>query len=325
VKAEASDLGAIVIPAIAPVPPGVTRTRWSVMIPTYNCAAFLRQTLESVLAQDPGPTLMQIEVVDDHSTKDDPEAVVAEVGRGRVGFFRHESNVGVQRNFNACIARARGELVHILHGDDFVEPRFYELVGDAADRHPDVALIATRTFTVDESGKRLWLDHEIPTLRSGSRDASPFYGCNPFRTPGMVVRRSFYEQFGGFALTLRHVTDWEMWVRAIANGGGVWLDTPLASYRSFAANDTSALSRTAENLRDFVRMVPYFERYPGFSRLDFLAMVARLALGQTQKFMQLRDLDASKANLQLLREVTSAVSDVSGTTDQSVLRGVNAA
>ena len=64
---------------IFPVPEGIPRPLLSVMIPTYNCANYLRETLTSVLTQDPGVELMQIEVVDDHSTKDDPEAVVREL------------------------------------------------------------------------------------------------------------------------------------------------------------------------------------------------------------------------------------------------------
>ena len=67
-------------PAIPPVPAGVARPLWSVMIPTYDCAHHLRETLVRVLAQDPGPDAMQIEVVDDHSTRDAPEDVVREVG-----------------------------------------------------------------------------------------------------------------------------------------------------------------------------------------------------------------------------------------------------
>lgn len=68
---------------IPPVPDGTPRPLWSVMIPTYNCAKYLRETLASVLVQDPGPDVMQIEVVDDHSTKDDPEAVVKELAGDR--------------------------------------------------------------------------------------------------------------------------------------------------------------------------------------------------------------------------------------------------
>ena len=111
--------------AIPPVAPGTPRPLWSVMIPTYNCAAYLRETLASVLAQDPGPDVMQIEVVDDHSTKDDPEAVVAEVGHGRVTFYRQPQNVGHTENFATCLQRSRGRLIHLLHGDDGVRDGFY--------------------------------------------------------------------------------------------------------------------------------------------------------------------------------------------------------
>ena len=65
-------------PEIAAVPDSVHRPIWSVMIPTYNWLVLLRETLKGVLAQDPGPDRMQIEVMDDASTKDDPEAVVHE-------------------------------------------------------------------------------------------------------------------------------------------------------------------------------------------------------------------------------------------------------
>ena len=111
---------------IPPVSEGTNRPLWSVMIPTYHCACFLRQTLESVLSQDPGPDLMQIEVVDDGSTLDDPGAVVAAVGRGRVGFYRQPQNVGHTKNFETCLRRSRGKVVHLLHGDDYVLPGFYK-------------------------------------------------------------------------------------------------------------------------------------------------------------------------------------------------------
>ena len=67
-------------PMISSVAAGIRCPSWSVMIPTFNCARLLRQALESVLSQDPGPDFMQIEVIDDCSTTDDPEAVVKEVG-----------------------------------------------------------------------------------------------------------------------------------------------------------------------------------------------------------------------------------------------------
>ncbi len=86
-------------PTIAPLPTGRARPYWSVMIPTYHCAGYLRHTLRSVLEQAPSPDDMQIEVVDDASVKDDTEAVVREIGQGRVRFFRQPVNAGPQRTF----------------------------------------------------------------------------------------------------------------------------------------------------------------------------------------------------------------------------------
>ena len=70
------------------VPEGVSRPLWSVMIPIYKCADYLRETLASVLAQDLGSELMQIEVIEGHSTKDDPESVVRELAGDHVSFYR---------------------------------------------------------------------------------------------------------------------------------------------------------------------------------------------------------------------------------------------
>src|SRR5262245_39421227 len=80
------------IPQIEAVPTGVRRPFWSVMIPVYNCTRYLRRTLASVLEQNVNAEDMQIEVVDGCSTKDDPEQVVNEFGKSRVGFYRLSAN-----------------------------------------------------------------------------------------------------------------------------------------------------------------------------------------------------------------------------------------
>ena len=104
------------LPLVAPLPPMVERPFWSVMIPIYNCRDdYLRETLGSVLRQDPGIADMQIEVLDNCSTTGDPQAVVREMGGGRIAFHRHTHNLGIAGNFNACIERARGHWIHILH------------------------------------------------------------------------------------------------------------------------------------------------------------------------------------------------------------------
>ncbi|NJP10529.1 MAG: glycosyltransferase family 2 protein [Leptolyngbyaceae cyanobacterium RU_5_1] len=139
-------------PPISPVSEGIHRPLWSVMIPTYNGTKYLEQTLKSVLEQDPGPDQMQIEVVDDCSTQDDPEQLVREIGNGRISFYRQPQNVGLLPNWNACIERSRGHWVHLLHQDDAVLPGFYERLNQGIERESGTGALLCRHLFMDEEG-----------------------------------------------------------------------------------------------------------------------------------------------------------------------------
>lgn len=292
-------------PPIGPVPAGIQRPLWSVMIPTYNCAQYLRQTLESVLAQDPGPDQMQIEVVDDCSTADNPEAVVRAVAGDRVRFYRKEKNGGAIANFNTCIERSRGHLVHILHGDDWVAPGFYSAVQHAYQSHPELSFFHVRSVESDSQGQPEQLSPRTLFLETPGRNAAPLYYSNPLRTPGAVVPRSFYEKHGGFIPCLVHVADWEMWIRAVAEGGGLTLNQPLAFYRIHPGNDTGRLVRSAENLRDYLRLSQCLRnRFPEFNSWTFQRMVLSMAQNQVLVFGRMGLEEAVHANRSFIQEMS---------------------
>jgi glycosyltransferase involved in cell wall biosynthesis len=210
-------------PEIAPVPDGEHRPLWSVMIPTYNCAALLRETLESVLGQDPGADSMQIEVIDDSSTKDDPEAVVQELGKGRVAFHRHPKNVGATANFNACLLRSRGRLVQILHGDDLVLPGYYERMQDLLRKHPEAGSAFCRYIVIDDDG--LWRGMNEPMQRRSGIYPDALHAIvsdNWGQFAAVVLRRSLVEAVGGFHPSLVHAADWDLWKRAALHGPRVY-------------------------------------------------------------------------------------------------------
>lgn len=237
---------------IPPLPEGEDRPVWSVMIPTYNCTRYLRETLTSVMAQDPGSALMQIEVVDDHSTDDDPEAVVKELGQGRANFYRQPKNVGFIRNFETCLERSRGRLIHLLHGDDYVRDGFYRKLQRAFEIHPEIGAAYCRHIFVDEQGHWQRVS-PLEQLESGilSNCLERVVVRHPIQAPSIVVRRTVYEKLGGFD---RRITcsgeDWEMWVR-IASHYPVWFEVePLAAYRTHSNSLSGRAVRTGEDLRD---------------------------------------------------------------------------
>ncbi|WP_414584592.1 glycosyltransferase family 2 protein [Scytonema sp. PCC 10023] len=250
--------------SIPPVPEGTQRPLWSVMIPTYNCANYLRETLASVLAQDPGPEVMQIEVVDDHSTKDDPAAVVEELGRGRVSFYQQPENVGYIRNFETCLQRSRGKLIHLLHGDDCVRESFYRKMQQLFDQHSEIGAAFCRHIFMDEHSHWQGIS-QLEEPKSGilSNYLERIVVHHLIQTPSIVVRRDVYEKLGGF--DRRFVCcceDWEMWVRIAANYPIGYEVEPLAAYRVMRMGSLSKNSvRSGKYAQDICRAHEIIQSY----------------------------------------------------------------
>ncbi|MFN2447467.1 MAG: glycosyltransferase family 2 protein [Vicinamibacterales bacterium] len=247
------------------------------MIPTYHCAAYLRHTLRSVLEQAPSADDMQIEVIDDASVHDDPAAIVREMGDGKVSFFRQPTNAGPQANFTTCVQRARGHWVHILHGDDMVRPGFYAAMRRGAEGDAAIHAAFCRVITIDEHNG--WLDmseREQATAAVIPNLIDRLAVCNRIMFPSIVVRRSAYEELGGFHPELFHAADWDMWKR-IAVRFRVWYEPqPLALYRLHTMSDTSRLMQTGANITDARRAIEIARGYLPPARARDLSRKAQL-------------------------------------------------
>jgi glycosyltransferase involved in cell wall biosynthesis len=278
--------------------------KWSVMIPTFNCAALLEQTLKSVLAQDPGEDFMQIEVIDDCSSKDDPEKVVREIGKGRVGFYKQVINVGATKNFNTCINRAKGDLVHILHGDDWVANNFYREIENVADNYLAVGVFFTRGFIVDVAGEINYLSPRVPKYEKVSFDPSHLYYSNKILTPSIVLRKATYIEAGVFDERFVHVADWDMWIRAIKKCGVLAINKPLVFYRFFPENDTSKLIRSGENISDIYKFaLKMQENNLDFNFIKFCIQLSNLAENQIKSLKDINDKKAVVLNLQKFKSL----------------------
>ncbi|CAA9232233.1 MAG: Glycosyl transferase, family 2 [uncultured Acidimicrobiales bacterium] len=226
----------------------------SIMIPTYNCAEFLEETLTSLCGQ--GVDRAQVEVVDDCSTRDDPEAVVQRVGAGWVAFHRQAENLGLVGNFNACLSRAERTWVHILHGDDSVLPGGYGELAGLLDRHPSSNVLFGRCVMVDARG--VW-DDVSPVLGpdlEGPLPYDPFrWTLNPVQFAGTLFRREAAVAVGGFDDRFVHAADWDLWWKLAKRFPTAYTNRCVGAYRRFPASHTSGLVRSAGNVRESLRLV----------------------------------------------------------------------
>ncbi len=200
----------------------------SVIIPTHNGARHLGEAIDSALAQT--HPAVEVIVVDDGSADDTP-AVAARYG-DRIRFLRQE-NRGVSAARNAGLGAARGVYVSFLDHDDRLLPEKLARQAAVLDAHPEVGVVYTGWWFIDEQGHRLpatgWTRSEGDLLPDLLRLDSPIF------MPAIAVRRALVDAVGGFDERLRRSEDWDLWLRLSARGAR-WacVDAPLVEYRLHA-------------------------------------------------------------------------------------------
>jgi predicted O-linked N-acetylglucosamine transferase (SPINDLY family)/glycosyltransferase involved in cell wall biosynthesis len=257
----------IEFPTILPVSSSNKKPFWSVMIPTYNLKEkYLEQTLRSVIEQAPFPEEMQIEVVNDHpsqSIQAEIEAVIKKVGGDRIKFYRHsETNVGQTAIFNLCIQQARGQWVHILHDDDLVKPGFYSSLRGSIESQLTIGAAFCRSVHINEENAPLWLsplERETPGILTDWLKKIAVYSW--IAAASIVVKRSVYEELGGFCPQAGAAADWEMWKR-IAVHYSMWYEPQvLACTRMNSASWTSRLFQQGENIAEARKAIEISQSY----------------------------------------------------------------
>jgi len=217
------------------VPPQI-----GVAIPAYNAAAWLAETLESVLAQT--APAVDVVVVDDGST--DETASIAQRYAPVVRLLRQE-NRGVCNAYNRAFAAVRGEFVAMCSADDLWERQKLEWQTELLGAHPEVDVAFGHAVEFGQHD----VEYERPP-GTGVLDTRGFframYARNYIPAPSAVVRRELHERLGRFDETL-WCEDYDFWMRALAAGAIFAYDPrPLVRMRRHGGNISSNLLRTRE-------------------------------------------------------------------------------
>lgn len=127
----------------------------SIIITSYNQEAFLREAIDSALAQTVPPH--EIIVADDHSTKDQSTETIARYARTHPQLMKailHGTNRGIPRNRKSALERVTGEYVAVLDGDDRLLPRFIEAHVASLRTNPNAGVSYSNRYDVNACGER---------------------------------------------------------------------------------------------------------------------------------------------------------------------------
>jgi glycosyltransferase involved in cell wall biosynthesis len=214
-------------------------TKVSVLIPTYNYAHYLEETIQSVLEQS--FTDFELIIVDDKSSDNTDEVVSKCLTDPRVSYYKNENNLGLVANWNKCLSLAKGEYIKFLCADDKFYPGILEKFVTIMDQFPNVSIVGCQKHIIGsyETIMNIPLSH----LQEGKKIiyASLKY-YNWLGEPSLVMFRRSNMWVGNFNNYI-WIIDWEMYVRHLAIGDCYIIPEPLCYCRRHGQQVTSYVRR----------------------------------------------------------------------------------
>jgi len=206
----------------------------SVVMSVYNGEKHLRESIESILNQT--FTDFEFIIVNDGSTDNSLE-IIKSYDDERIKIINNEENIGLTKSLNKAIKQARGVYIARQDADDISLSNRLELQFKFLEKHPEVALLGTGIYVIDENGdeieKRIMHPNPKRSLLKGNR----------FIHGSVMFRKSVIDELGAYNETLRYSQDYELWLRLSKEYAVRNLTVPLYKLRM---HKSSILSRKVE-------------------------------------------------------------------------------
>jgi glycosyltransferase involved in cell wall biosynthesis len=223
-------------------------TKFSIIITSHNQAEFIRDAVDSALAQTYGEK--EIIVVDDASS-DSSQSVLEQYG-GAIRLVKVERNVGASRARNVGIATAQGDFLVFLDGDDLLLPWALEIYNEIVDRKQPQIILSTMLWF--EGNAPQSSDHKPEHIEVVAYE-SLLQKDRPYRASAsaLVIRRDVFTRVQGWTNEIFPMEDLDVLVKLLQSGRTAQiLVPPTVCYRVHAANTVHQVANCAGALRSIM-------------------------------------------------------------------------
>ncbi|SFL45429.1 glycosyltransferase [Pelosinus propionicus] len=218
----------------------------SAVVPVYNAAAYIRETIESLLRQE--EPLGEIIIVDDGSsdnTCEIVEKVAATDSRLKLCRLPYNQGVSAARNFGIQVSN--GEWILFLDGDDIADERLLirqlsHVRQLSEEGYGDVILVHSAYQQIDEIGNKI---NGITRWKQVYPQEILGYFLlrnHIITTSGVLAYKKVLMQTGGFNPKLHYAEDWDLWLRLAQKGGFGYVDEPLVFVRRHSENTSKSVT-----------------------------------------------------------------------------------
>ena len=266
--------------------------RISVVMASYNHAAFVGEAVQSVLNQ----SFQDFEfVITDDGSRDGTPDVIRGFSDARIKFEVYSENRGSVRAGNAAIRRSSGEYIARLNSDDFFLPGKLEQQVKFLDANPDIAAVFGLPRLIDERGNALSgglaeFTYPFAHLRPSRAEwlRLMFFWGNGFCHPTVMMRRSAFDEIGLLDPRLASLPDFDLWVRLCMKHNVFVMQTELTAFRRLDNNRNVSGVRPDTKLRgpfEYFQVLKHYRRLePKFARKIFAEDLARLNIDPKLRF-----------------------------------------
>lgn len=196
----------------------------SVIMPVYNAAPFVKQAIESVLAQSYNN--FELLILNDGST-DDSEQVILSFFDKRIRYTLHKRNVGLIACLNEGVRISNGTYIARMDADDISLLRRFEKQIAFLKENPQIGICGTQIDTIRE--KRIMPFNRLPTSNNAIR--ASFLFRNVLMHPSVIFRKSIFQGEAPFNNDFYLAEDYECWSRMAARTEFANLSETLLHYR----------------------------------------------------------------------------------------------
>ncbi|OIO39235.1 MAG: hypothetical protein AUJ71_01170 [Candidatus Omnitrophica bacterium CG1_02_49_16] len=180
----------------------------SVVMPVYNAACFLEQSVKSILGQTFGD--FEFIIIDDGSTDGSLEILQFFKEKDRRVLICSQSHQGIAPARNQGSRLARGRYVAVMDADDISMPDRFQRQVYFLENNPEIALVGGAITMIDEKGK--YIRQVVYPIRIDEIKRNLLiYNC--ISQPTVMMRKKVFEKLGGYRRCFDPAEDYDLWLR----------------------------------------------------------------------------------------------------------------
>lgn len=233
----------------------------TVLLCVFNGGGFLHAAIDSILQQT--FTDFEFIILDDASTDNTPDILASWAKRDqRIVLMRNEVNLGLTRSLNKGVRMARGKWIARQDSDDISLPQRLEKQVNFLNNHPQVGLLGTLAWGMDEQGALEFTPRLVPYNHTQIGwyllFGNAFFHASVVFSREMVLANPYDE-------TLRFGQDFELWGRLLTQTKGANLAEPLVCLRYHSRRISVVHAQAQQAIGQDIVLQRHQRLVPGFS------------------------------------------------------------